>query len=87
MVFAIQLAAIIAIFYFLLVRPQRKVQQRHREMVAALKKGDEVMTEGGLIGEVVHTAEDRLTIRTGESRVVVARGKIQRVFKEPAEQS
>lgn len=80
LLFLIQLIAIFAIFYFLLIRPQRKLQQRHQQMLAALKRGDQVMTEGGILGEVVHLAEDRVTIKTGESRVVVARAKIARVF-------
>ncbi|HEX6938740.1 MAG TPA: preprotein translocase subunit YajC [Longimicrobiales bacterium] len=84
LIFAIQLIAIFAIFYFLLVRPQRKLQQRHQEMLAALKRGDQVMTEGGILGEVIHLAEDRITLKTGESRVVVARGKIARVFTAEA---
>jgi preprotein translocase subunit YajC len=88
MVLLIQFAAIIAIFYFMLIRPQRKAQQRHREMLAALKRGDEVMTEGGIIGEVVHIKEDRVTIRTGENtRIVIARPKIARIFTADAEQS
>ena len=72
------------IFWFLILRPQRKVQQRHQQIVAALKKGDEVMTEGGILGSVVHLTEDRITIRTAENtRVVVARGKIARVIGAP----
>lgn len=86
LVFAIQLLAIVAIFYFLLIRPQRKLQQRHQAMLAALKRGDQVMTEGGILGEVVHLTEDRVTLKTGESRIVVARAKIARIFTgEPAE--
>ena len=86
--FVIQLVAIIAIMYFILIRPQRKAAQRHREMLAALKRGDEVMTEGGIIGEVVHLKDDRITIRTGENtRLVVARPKIARVFKPEPEAS
>ncbi|HEX7118058.1 MAG TPA: preprotein translocase subunit YajC [Longimicrobiales bacterium] len=84
LVFAIQLLAIFVIFYFLLIRPQRKVQQRHQQMLAALKRGDQVMTEGGILGEVIHLAEDRVTLKTGESRVVVARAKIARVFTAEA---
>jgi preprotein translocase subunit YajC len=75
-----QMAAIFAIFYFLLIRPQRKEQQRHRTMVAELKKGDEVVTGGGIIGTVVHVQDDRLTIKTGENtRLVVERARISRV--------
>jgi len=79
--FAIQFVAIIAIFWFLLIRPQRRRAQEHQALLAELKKGDEVMTTGGIIGEVVHLKDDRVTIKTAENtRVVVARGKIERVF-------
>ncbi len=80
-IFAIQIAAFIAIFYFLLIRPQRTMQKKHQAMLAAVKKGDEVMTEGGIIGEVVFLKDDRLTLRTAENtRIVVARAKIARVL-------
>jgi len=49
-------------------------------MIARLQKGDEVMTEGGILGSVIHVTEDRLTIKTAENtRIVVARSKIARV--------
>jgi preprotein translocase subunit YajC len=81
--FAIQFIAIIAIFWFLLIRPQRRRAQEHQNLLSQLKKGDEVMTEGGLIGEVVHIKDDRVTLKTAENtRVVVARSKIARVFTE-----
>ena len=73
--------AIIAIFYFLLIRPQKKAQERHQEMVAGLQKGNQVMTEGGIVGQVIHLKEDRVTIKTGgDTRIEVARGKIARVL-------
>jgi preprotein translocase subunit YajC len=77
----IQFVAIIAIFYFLLIRPQRTQLRKHQELLKQLKKGDEVMTEGGIIGTVVHLADDRVTLRSAENtRIVVARAKIARVF-------
>lgn len=80
LVLLIQFAAIIAIFWFLLIRPQRKAQKRHREMLEALKRGDEVVTEGGIIGEVVHLREDRVTVRTADNtRLVITRQKIARI--------
>ena len=80
MIFMMQMAAIFAIFYFLLIRPQRKEQERHRNMISELKKGDEVVTNGGIIGTVVHVQDDRLTIKTGENtRLVVERGRIARI--------
>ena len=79
MVFLIQMVAIFAIFYFLLIRPQRQAQKRHVQMLSELKKGDEIVTEGGLVGTVVHIAEDHITVKSGDTRVVVLRGKIARV--------
>ena len=76
----LMIGSFIAIFYFLILRPQRKLQQAHRAMIEALKKGDEVMTDGGIIGQVVHIQDDRVTVKSGESRLIVARNKIARVF-------
>jgi preprotein translocase subunit YajC len=72
---------IVAIFYFLLLRPQAKERQRHEEMLAGVKKGDEIVTNGGIIGKVVHVEEGRLTLRTGENtRVTVDRSRIAGVL-------
>jgi preprotein translocase subunit YajC len=85
MVFLIQMIAIFAIFYFLLIRPQRQAQKRHQEMLGQLKRGDDVITEGGIVGNVVHIQDDNVTIKTGDTRIVVLRGKIARVGRtEPA---
>lgn len=56
-----QLALIVFIFYVLIIRPQQKQVKVHREMVKGLKKGDKVVTAGGIFGEVVN-AEDPLTL-------------------------
>lgn len=89
-----QFALIAAIFYFLVIRPQQKQRKAHEERLAALKRGDQVVTAGGLVGEVIHikettpgatgraVLEDHVTIKTGESRVVVERGRIARVIGE-----
>jgi preprotein translocase subunit YajC len=78
--------AFIAIMWFIILAPQRKMQKRHQQMIADLKRGDEIMTDGGIIGTIVHLAEDRLTVKTAENtRVVVARSKIARVMGQPAE--
>ena len=87
-IFFVEMGLILAILYFVLFRPQRQEQQRHQEMLGALKKGDEIVTSGGIIGTVVHADEDRLTIRTAEStRLVIERGRIAKVLsqKEPKE--
>lgn len=80
-IFMVQMLLIFAIFYFLLLRPQAKERQRHEQMLGAIKKGDEIVTNGGIIGKVVHVDEKRLTLRTGENtRLTVDRGRIAAVL-------
>lgn len=79
----IMFAAIFAIFYFLLIRPQRKQQKEHEAMVAGLQKGDDVVTLGGIIGRIIHVDEDRVTIKTADdTRLEVERGKVGRKLGE-----
>jgi preprotein translocase subunit YajC len=81
LIFMLQMGAIFVIFYFLLIRPQKKEQQKHKKMIEDLKKGHEVITSGGIIGSVVHVADDRVTLKTAENtRVVVERAKVGRVI-------
>lgn len=81
MVFLVQMLLIFAIFYFLLLRPQAKERQRHDTMLQGLKKGDEIVTNGGIIGRVVHVEESRLTIKTGENtKLTVDRSRIASVL-------
>lgn len=54
----IPLILIFAIMYFLLIRPQQKKMKQHQNMVNALRRGDQVVTQGGLIGKVVKVKED-----------------------------
>lgn len=86
--FLFQIGAIFAIFYFLMIRPQQKQRKAHEAAILALKKGDQVVTAGGLVGEVVHIAApgekgaslgDHITIKCGESRLVVVRSRIANV--------
>jgi len=72
------LVAIGAIFYFLIIRPQRQQQKQHETMVQSLNRGDEVVTVGGVVGKIVHVADDRVTIKSGETRIEVERSKIGR---------
>lgn len=79
MIFVFQMAAIIAIFYFLIIRPKVQQERRHKERLQQLKRGDEVVTAGGLVGEVIHIKDDRVTVKTGESRVIVQRDRIAEI--------
>lgn len=81
LIFAIEMIAIFAIFYWLLIRPQRQERKRHQEMVRNLKKGDEVATAGGIVGTIVHLKEDVVTIKTADNtRLVVERAKVGRLM-------
>jgi preprotein translocase subunit YajC len=77
---------IFAIFYFLLIRPQQQQRKQHEAAILQLKKGDRVVTAGGLIGDVQHiksaatpSADDEITIKSGESRLIVERGRIAKI--------
>ena len=70
-----------AIFYFILIRPQRQQAKKHEERLKQVKKGDEVVTSGGIIGEIIHLKDDRITIKSGESRFVIERQKIARIVE------
>ncbi len=81
LIFMVQMVLIFVIFYFLLIRPQSKERQRHEAMLKGLKKGDEIVTNGGIIGTIVHVEENRLTVRTGENtRVTVDRGRVAQLL-------
>ncbi len=69
----------IAIFYFLFFRPQRKQQQEHEALVGGLKKGDQITTVGGIVGTIVHLTDDRVTIKSGDTRIEVERSKVAQV--------
>ncbi len=79
--------AIFMIFYFLLIRPQRKQQKAHDGMVKSLSRGDEVVTMGGIFGKIVHLTDDRVTIKTADdTRLEIERSKIgRRVSGDQAE--
>ena len=82
----IPLILIFVIFYFFLIRPQQKKIKQHKAMVAALKRGDEVITSGGIVGKVVKVYDDDkidLTITEGVT-VQVIRSTIQSLLNQPA---
>jgi len=65
------------IFYFLLIRPQQKKQKQHRQMLGSIKKGDRVITSGGLYGRITGLSDTVVTLEISEKvRVKVGRGNI-----------
>jgi len=67
--------ALFVIFYFLLIRPQQKRQKEHKNMVADLAKGDEIVTMGGILGKIVAVSENFVTVEVAAGTEL----KIQRV--------
>ncbi len=60
----------ILIFYFLLIRPQQKRAKEHQKMVSALAKGDEVVTNGGLLGKVTDVSDEYISLELADNVVV-----------------
>ena len=65
------IVAIIAIFYFLLIRPQKKQEKKTREMLAALQVGDEVVSIGGIKGKIRKIKDDYVVIETGADKTPI----------------
>jgi len=81
------LILIFAIMYFLLIRPQQKKMKDHQNMVAALRRGDQVVTQGGIIGKVSNVADDEVKLEIADGvKVRVVRSTIAQVLSktEPA---
>ena len=81
----IPLILIFVIFYFFLIRPQQKKAKEHKAMVAALKRGDEVVTSGGIVGRVERIlGEDKLDLLISENVTVqVVQSTIQNILNKP----
>jgi len=94
-----QFGLIFLIFYFLIIRPQQKQRKQHEAALRNLKRGDHIVTTGGIIGEVVHikegmkegapqpTMDDEVTMKSAESRMIVERGRIAKIVSTTGETS
>ncbi len=67
MTIAIYFGVILAVFYFFLVLPRKKQEKKHKTMVQELKKGDRVVTIGGIRGEITRVKEDTITFKTADN--------------------
>lgn len=94
-----QFGLIFLIFYFLIIRPQQRQRKKHEEALRNLKRGDRIVTTGGIIGEVIHIKEtvkegtpqrsmdDEVTIKSSESRLIVERGRIGKILSATGQAS
>jgi len=79
------LVVIFAVFYFIAIRPQQAQQRRYRDMLGRLKKGDRVLTKGGLYGVIVELKDNRVLLELAQNvRVQADRTAVQAVVNKGA---
>jgi preprotein translocase subunit YajC len=82
----IMMVVIFAIFYFILIRPQQKKMKEHKKLVEELKKGDRIVTSGGIYGTVENSTPETLTVKIAEGvKVKITRGSVAAVVKPEEE--
>jgi preprotein translocase subunit YajC len=80
----IPIIVMVLIFYVLVFVPQARQRKAHEAMTGSLAKGDQVITTGGLVGEIVQVKDDVVMLRTGQAVVAVERARIARRTGGPA---
>ncbi len=77
---------IFAVFYFLLIRPQKKAQDEHKKMLTLLKKNDEVTTSSGIYGTILNVKDDTVTLRVDDNvKIEVLKSSIGVVRRKASE--
>tara|TARA_B100000287_G_C20201419_1_gene610164 strand:+ start:130 stop:432 length:303 start_codon:yes stop_codon:yes gene_type:complete len=79
----IPLILIFFIFYFLLIRPQQKKQKEHKKLLESIKRGDEILTSGGIVGKVIKAEEEKLTVEISNGvNVILYRSTVADVLNK-----
>lgn len=74
--------------WFLIIAPQRKKQKEHAKMLAALDQGDEIITAGGIYGEITYKKDDRFVVRIADGvKVEISKGHVQEVVRKAGSKS
>ena len=77
------LVLIFIVFYFLLIRPQQKKQKEHKILLDSIKRGDEILSSGGIIGKVLKTDNEKLTVEISKGvNVTIIRSTVADVVKK-----
>ncbi|RDH42958.1 preprotein translocase subunit YajC [Zooshikella ganghwensis] len=63
----VMMVGFFAIFYFLLIRPQQKKAKEHKQMLSQLQKGDEVVTNGGIVGKITKVSDEFITLQVNDN--------------------
>jgi preprotein translocase subunit YajC len=73
-------AVLLAIFYFILIRPQQKAMKEHQKLISELKKGDKVITRGGIYGVIKAIGDDNVILQVDENVMIkVTKNSIERL--------
>ncbi len=81
----IQIGLIVAIFYFLLIRPQQKRAKEHQQVLGNLKRDDDVVTSGGIFGKITNLTDDVVTLEVAQNvRIKVQRSQVAGLKKTAA---
>jgi len=79
----VPLILIFFIFYFFLIRPQQKKQKEHKILLDSIKRGDEILTSGGIVGKVMKTEDEKLTVEIAQNvNVIVYRSTVADVIEK-----
>ncbi len=79
----VPMIAVFVIFYFLLIKPQKKQQKQHREMLLTLKKGDTVITNSGILGDIFSVEEKFFVLNIAEkTRIKILKSQIATKYSE-----
>jgi preprotein translocase subunit YajC len=79
------LVLVFVVFYFLLIRPQQKRAKEHKALLSGIKRGDRIVTGGGIVGTVIKAADDELSVEIAENvRIRVTRDTVLGMYKERA---
>ena len=77
----------IAVFYFILIRPQQKKAKQHQELLKQIKPGDRVVTSSGIIGTVISVREKSISLRSADTKLEVLKSAIGEVTERAGESS
>ena len=79
---------VLAIMYFIMIRPQQKKQKEHQEMIKTVRAGDKIVTSGGIIGLVISVKEKGgVTIRSADAKLEITRAAIAEITERGSEKS
>ncbi|MBN2190442.1 MAG: preprotein translocase subunit YajC [Candidatus Aureabacteria bacterium] len=77
----LMVGVLFAIFYFLLIRPQKKQQEKHKQMIESLKKGDKIITSGGIYGVVANVKDKTFIVKVDDNtKIEVAKSCVSTIL-------